>query len=210
ACLGRSRLRPELARAHLLYGEWLRREGRRVEAREHLCAADALLAEIGMEAFAEPSRRSVPCSSSAHAPSSGTCARCSRSSQSAHDGSLPGRWILAGSRPRPESPELVSRVTPSGRCARPVGQPGFPSIDDANEWPMVGMGEFPAAGGPGQEKPVNVATFGLTTRGNPVFAYWLGRTDGFRVQVGRKRIGVVEETLIDRRRAGTVVLALRG
>ena len=51
--LGRSRLRPELARAHLLYGEWLRRERRRVDARKHLRAAHGQFTEIGMEAFAE-------------------------------------------------------------------------------------------------------------------------------------------------------------
>jgi ATP/maltotriose-dependent transcriptional regulator MalT len=54
--LGRTRLRPELARAHLLYGEWLRREGRRVDAREQLRTAHDMLAAIGMEAFAERAR----------------------------------------------------------------------------------------------------------------------------------------------------------
>jgi DNA-binding CsgD family transcriptional regulator len=54
--LGRTQLRPELARAHLLYGEWLRREGRRVDAREHLHTAHDMLADIGMEAFARRSR----------------------------------------------------------------------------------------------------------------------------------------------------------
>jgi ATP/maltotriose-dependent transcriptional regulator MalT len=57
--LSRTRLRPELARAHLLYGEWLRREGRRVEAREQLRAAHDMLAAIGMEAFAERARREL-------------------------------------------------------------------------------------------------------------------------------------------------------
>jgi DNA-binding CsgD family transcriptional regulator len=57
--LGRSRLRPELARAHLLYGEWLRRGGRRVEARKELGAAYDLFASIGMEGFAERARREL-------------------------------------------------------------------------------------------------------------------------------------------------------
>ena len=57
--LDRTLLRPELARAHLLYGEWLRREGRRVNAREHLHAAHDMLTAIGMEAFAERARREL-------------------------------------------------------------------------------------------------------------------------------------------------------
>ena len=51
--LSRTPLRPELARAHLLYGEWLRREGRRLEARQQLRLAHDMLTAIGMEAFAE-------------------------------------------------------------------------------------------------------------------------------------------------------------
>jgi DNA-binding CsgD family transcriptional regulator len=54
--LGRTRLRPELARSHLLYGEWLRRENRRADARAQLRAAHELFTAIGMEAFAERAR----------------------------------------------------------------------------------------------------------------------------------------------------------
>jgi DNA-binding CsgD family transcriptional regulator len=57
--LRRTQLRPELARAHLLYGEWLRREGRRVDAREQLRTAHDLFLTIGMEAFAERTRREL-------------------------------------------------------------------------------------------------------------------------------------------------------
>jgi DNA-binding CsgD family transcriptional regulator len=57
--LGRTRVRAELARTHLLYGEWLRRERRRIDAREQLRTAYEMLAEIGMEAFAERAAREL-------------------------------------------------------------------------------------------------------------------------------------------------------
>jgi DNA-binding CsgD family transcriptional regulator len=54
--LSRAQLRPELARAHLLYGEWLRRENRRLDARAELRIAHGLFTTIGMEGFAERAR----------------------------------------------------------------------------------------------------------------------------------------------------------
>lgn len=52
-------LRVEVARGHLLHGEWLRREGHRVEAREQLRTAHDLLASMGLEAFADRARREL-------------------------------------------------------------------------------------------------------------------------------------------------------
>jgi DNA-binding CsgD family transcriptional regulator len=57
--LGRTRIRAQLARAHLLYGEWLRRENRRLDAREHLRTAHDMLDTMGIEAFAERARREL-------------------------------------------------------------------------------------------------------------------------------------------------------
>jgi DNA-binding CsgD family transcriptional regulator len=57
--LGRTQVRPELARAQLLYGEWLRRRGRRGDARKQLRTAHDLFTTIGMEAFAKRARREL-------------------------------------------------------------------------------------------------------------------------------------------------------
>jgi DNA-binding CsgD family transcriptional regulator/tetratricopeptide (TPR) repeat protein len=57
--LSRTRLGPELARAHLLFGEWLRGEGRLIDAREQLRTAHDMFVGIGMEAFAERTRREL-------------------------------------------------------------------------------------------------------------------------------------------------------
>ena len=145
-------LRPELARAHLLYGEWLRRQHRRVDARAQLRTAHELLEGIGMEGFAERARRellatgekvrkrrddtrdeltpkrrtspgspttgartrrSAPSSTSARAPSNGTCGRCSRSS-----GSFPART----SRARSQVPTAErTRIGPGLRPGIPTG-----------------------------------------------------------------------------------------
>jgi DNA-binding CsgD family transcriptional regulator len=57
--LSRTRIRVALARAHLLYGEWLRRENRRVDAREQLRVAHEMLTDMGNEPFAGRARREL-------------------------------------------------------------------------------------------------------------------------------------------------------
>jgi DNA-binding CsgD family transcriptional regulator len=57
--LQRTRVRVELARAHLVYGEWLRRERRRVDAREQLRTAHGMFIAMGVEAFARRAEREL-------------------------------------------------------------------------------------------------------------------------------------------------------
>ena len=57
--LGRTRLRVMLARTHLVYGEWLRREGRRVDSRAQLRLAHGMFDEMGCEPYAERARREL-------------------------------------------------------------------------------------------------------------------------------------------------------
>ena len=57
--LGRTRMRVYLARSHLVFGEWLRRMNRRVDAREHLGTAHEMFVQMGSESFAERARREL-------------------------------------------------------------------------------------------------------------------------------------------------------
>jgi len=57
--LGRTRLRPDLARAHLVYGEWLRRERRRIDARDELRCAHEMFEAMGMDGFAQRAHREL-------------------------------------------------------------------------------------------------------------------------------------------------------
>jgi DNA-binding CsgD family transcriptional regulator len=56
---GQTRLRAQVARGHLLYGEWLRRERRRVDARTQLCTAHEMLTRMGLEGFARRARHEL-------------------------------------------------------------------------------------------------------------------------------------------------------
>jgi len=57
--LSQTRVRGELARAHLLHGEWLRRTGQRVAARSELSLAFGMFVDMGMAGFAERARREL-------------------------------------------------------------------------------------------------------------------------------------------------------
>jgi tetratricopeptide (TPR) repeat protein len=57
--LSRTQLRTDLARAHLVYGQWLRRQKRRIDARTHLRTAHDMLSTMGATAFAELAGREL-------------------------------------------------------------------------------------------------------------------------------------------------------
>jgi hypothetical protein len=109
---GQHCLRPELARAHLLYGEWLRRQGRRAEAREQLRTAHGMFDAIGMEAFAERAGRELLAAArpSAGAPPSRTTSSRLKRPRSR---SWRGRHVQPGDR-RPDDPATGA----SGSCLR--------------------------------------------------------------------------------------------
>jgi len=104
--LSRTGFRPELARAHLLYGEWLRRERRRTDARTQLRTAHDMFATIGMQAFAERARRELR--------ATGETAR--RRTASPHDQLTPQEAQIARlARAGLSSPEIAAQLFLSPR-----------------------------------------------------------------------------------------------
>ncbi len=103
----------ELARAHLLYGEWLRRERRRLDAREQLRIAHKLFTEFGMEAFAERARVELEATGE-HARNRTVETRDELTPQEAQISRLAGPALV--SVPTSESRELERRPMES-RCA---------------------------------------------------------------------------------------------
>jgi DNA-binding CsgD family transcriptional regulator len=81
--LSRTRTTPHLARAHLLYGEWLRGERRRLDAREQLRTAHEMLVSMGAEAFARRAARELLATGD-HAPSPRGGIRSRLTAQEAH------------------------------------------------------------------------------------------------------------------------------
>jgi DNA-binding CsgD family transcriptional regulator len=104
--LGRCRVRPDLARAHLLYGEWLRRAGRRVDAREQLRTAHGMFTAIGMQAFAERARTEL-------SATGGTVRR--RREEARDDLTAQERQIAELARAGLSNPEIGSRLFLSPR-----------------------------------------------------------------------------------------------
>jgi hypothetical protein len=126
--LGRTRVRGEHARAHLLYGEWLRRAGRRTAAREQLRTADRMLSRMGIEAFAGRARRELV--------ATGETVRKRRAET--RDELTAQEWQIARlARDGLSNPEIATRLflsprTWSGICAR-----CSPSSGSAPGWPCT-------------------------------------------------------------------------
>lgn len=93
--LGRTRMRMDLARTHLVYGEWLRREGRRQDARGQLRTAYKLFSAAGAGAFAERAGRELTATGEVldEHRADGSSGRDSLTAQEAHIAELAGAGL---------------------------------------------------------------------------------------------------------------------
>jgi DNA-binding NarL/FixJ family response regulator len=135
--LGRTRLRPELARAHLLYGEWLRREQHRVDARAQLRTAYEQFTAIGMEAFAERARKELLA----------TGEKVRKRSEETRDGLTPQEHQIAQmARDGLSNPEIGARLFISPRTVKYHLQKVFTKLDikSRSELHRVLLSESPA------------------------------------------------------------------
>ena len=151
-------LRPELARAHLLYGEWLRRENRRRDARAELRTAHGLFTTMGIEAFAERARRELL--------ATGDTVR-KRTVQTASD-SPPRRRISPGSPStaaptRRSAPSYSSAPGPSnGISARCTPSSASAHAESCGgPWPASGRQTHRPSGRRPRHRPATLARAGL-------------------------------------------------
>jgi DNA-binding CsgD family transcriptional regulator len=108
--LGLTRMRADLARAHLLYGEWLRRERRRIDARAQLRIAHDMLDAMGMEAFAERARRELA--------ATGETARKRTVASTARELTAQEVQVARMARDGLSNPEIAARMFISGRTVQ--------------------------------------------------------------------------------------------
>jgi DNA-binding CsgD family transcriptional regulator len=107
--LGRTRMRAELARAHLLYGEWLRRQRRPGDAREQLRTALGMLEAMGMEGFSERARRELGATGETRARKRGASSQSDLTAQEAQVAKLAREGL--------SNPEIGARLFISARTA---------------------------------------------------------------------------------------------
>ena len=169
--LRRTRLRPELARAQLLYGEWLRRQGRRVDAREQLRTAHDLFAAIGMEAFAERARRELQATGeTVRKRTVETRERADRPG-GPDRAAGPGRAVEPGDR-RPAVHQCAHGPVPPGQGLRQarhqLPRPARPGPGQRPGRHQAGVGSRRPVGAlPGHDWPVALATGGCEPRPAP-------------------------------------------